>query len=99
MQARPGRTPSLVGTEGELVSVQIAVEPRLLEELLEALAGISFPINPEIYHAIPGVSSETFVEFPAYTERLSEVHRMLRSFGLGNLEIRVENMLAHIQTN
>ena len=37
-------SPSLGGAEGELVSVRVLVEPRLLEELLEALAGVSFPV-------------------------------------------------------
>ena len=30
--------PALFGQEGELVSLRIVVEPRLLEDLLEALA-------------------------------------------------------------
>src|SRR5664279_6422817 len=43
-------TPSLSTAEGALVSVSIHVEPHCLESLLEALALVSFPINPQIYH-------------------------------------------------
>ena len=43
-------TPSLSGREGDLISVSINVDPRYLESLLEALAQVSFPINPQIYH-------------------------------------------------
>jgi hypothetical protein len=99
MNAGPRPTPSLVGVEGELVSVRISVEPRLLEELLEALAIVPFPINPEIHHAVPGISSQTFVEFPAYSNRLGEVQRALRASGLGTLATHVESMLLHIQAN
>ncbi|MBI1898120.1 MAG: hypothetical protein HYZ57_19330 [Acidobacteria bacterium] len=64
--------PSLAGIEGELVSVRIAIEPRYLEELLEALAEVSFPINPEIHHGRP-----TEVDFPAYETRLGEMRKIL----------------------
>ena len=65
-QCTPSASP-LCGSEGELVSVSISVDPRDLEGLLEALAHISFPINPQIYHA-DGHSPQarTVVEFPAY---------------------------------
>jgi len=42
---------ALRGSEGELVSVSISVDPRDLEALLDELAHIGFPINPQIYHA------------------------------------------------
>ena len=45
-----GDTPSLSSSEGALVSVSISVDPHCLESLLEALAQVSFPINPQIYH-------------------------------------------------
>ena len=41
---------SLATSEGALVSVSIHIHPRYLEALLEALARIDFPINPQIYH-------------------------------------------------
>ena len=46
----PPVTPSLSTAEGALVSVSIHAEPHCLESLLEALAQVSFPINPQIYH-------------------------------------------------
>ena len=30
--------------------MSVSVEPRLLEDLLEALSQLQFPINPQIYH-------------------------------------------------
>jgi hypothetical protein len=45
------------------------------------------------------VSPHTIVEFPAYWNRLSEVYRALSASGLPTLGVKVENMLAHIQTN
>ena len=45
---------------------------------IEALAGLSFPVNPQLYHR-PGV---VYVEFPAYENDLPEVRRLLESSGL-----------------
>ena len=79
--------PALLGVEGELVVASIVVEPHQLEELLDALARVPFPINPQIYHQ-SGV-----VEFPAYAQRLSEVRATLESFGFNASILRVRNML------
>jgi len=75
------------GALGELVSVRITVEPRYLEDLLEALAGVSFPVNPQIFHQAVLVAltpdgrresrAATLVEFPAYRADLEEVRAML----------------------
>lgn len=71
--------PVLQGAEGNLVRVRIQVEPRLLEELLDALARVSFPINPEIAHvAKPSPASR--VDFPAYEGRLEEIRRALAAY-------------------
>ena len=51
MTSRPshaGAVPALFGQEGELVLLRVAVEPRLLEDLLEALARLDFPVNPQL---------------------------------------------------
>ncbi len=64
-----GAAPALFGLEGELVSLRISVEPRLLEDLLEALARLDFPVNPQLYHQPAHVT----VEFPAYSARVDEV--------------------------
>jgi hypothetical protein len=75
--------------EGQLFSVSIPVEPSGLESLLEALAQVSFPINPQIYHDAAVVyryadreesESATLVEFPAYEARLDEVRAALKAY-------------------
>ena len=84
--------PSLSTAEGALVSVSIHVEPHCLESLLEALAQVSFPINPQIYHDAALIyryadgreqtESITLVEFPAYEGRLDEVRSAARGLRL-----------------
>lgn len=98
--------PSLEGREGLLVSVSIAVEPRLLESLLETLAHVRFPINPQIYHDAAIVyhyagdrdetEATTLVEFPAYAGRLDEVRQALESYGFDSAAMQVSSMLAEI---
>jgi len=77
--------PALFGREGELISLSIATEPRLLEELLEALASLDFPVNPQLYHR----AAEVRVEFPAYSSQVERVRETLHreGFDCGNLEI------------
>ena len=79
---------SLSGTEGELVSVRVSADPRFLEDLLEALAHVSFPINPQIYHSRP-----TIVEFPAYESRLDELRSALERSGFDASAVQVCAML------
>lgn len=81
------------GADGRLVFVRLAVPPRNLEEVLELLAGASFPLNPEIRHSV----SVTVVEFPAYDTHVSEVRELLRASGLENVEIEIANALTAIQ--
>jgi hypothetical protein len=81
----------LSGREGELVSVSIDIDPRRLETLLEALALVGFPINPEIYHG-----PVTSVEFPAYHSRLDDVRSALRAAGLRDVEVRCIGMLEKV---
>jgi hypothetical protein len=64
--------------EGELVLVRVCVESRQLEDVLEALAGLPFPVNPDLQH--DGLSST--IEFPAYDSRLDEVMEALQPFDL-----------------
>lgn len=89
--ASPAAT--LGGAEGELVSVRVSVEPRLLEDLLEALASVSFPVNPQIYHQ-PG--PDTLVEFPAYSSRLAEVKSALARHGFDAAAVIVKPMLGEL---
>ena len=101
-------SPALSGSEGALGSVSIAVKPRYLESLLEALAQLPFPINPEIFHDAAIVSRHaggrevvedvTLVEFPAYAGRLEDVRRTLEAFGFDRSSLQSTNMLDEIQT-
>lgn len=84
-------SPVLSGSDGELVSVRISVDPRALEDLLECLSSVSFPVNPEIRHGVP-----TLIEFPAWGARLYEVREALRSFGFEPGAMKVLPMLAAI---
>jgi hypothetical protein len=99
-------SPALHGSEGELVSVSVTVEPRDLEDLLEALAALDFPINPQIYHDAAvvyvdhgggrRVEPATMVEFPAYAERLPRIRSVLEASGFGSQAISVSPMLDEI---
>jgi hypothetical protein len=96
--------PSLaLSTEGALVSIAIRVEPRHLESLLEALARLEFPINPQIYHdaeirllhpdGCDELVATTLVEFPAYNRRLDDVYRALEAQGFDCDSVLVTSML------
>lgn len=80
-----GAEPALFGLEGELISLRISVEPRLLEDLLEALAVLDFPVNPQLYHQ----TAQVTVEFPAYSAQVDQVRNALRAHGFepGSLEL------------
>ena len=102
-------TPSLSTAEGALVSVSIHAEPHCLESLLEALAQVSFPINPQIYHDAALVYRYadgreqtvpiTLVEFPAYENRLDEVSRAVEAYGFPPDCIHTVGMLDDIQSD
>jgi hypothetical protein len=81
--------PALFGREGELISLSIATDPRLLEELLEALASLDFPVNPQLYHR----SAEVRVEFPAYTQQIEQVRDALRREGFDSGTLAISRAL------
>jgi len=94
-------------SEGQLLSVSIRVEPTGLESLLEALAQVSFPINPQIYHDAAVVyryddreesEATTLVEFPAYEARLPEVRAALDRHGFDPGTLASVPMLDEIQS-
>ncbi len=89
MSVRPSLTaaPSLVGTNGILLNVRIAVPWRELEDVLEALSGADFPINPEIRHGSP----MTFVDFPAYSNQIGEIRRLV---GVADARIETQEVWA-----
>jgi hypothetical protein len=82
--------PALYGAEGQLVLLRAAVDPRFLEELLDALAHLDFPVNPELQHR----QGQVIVEFPAYDRHIEEVERTLRNSGLHGLMLQVCGVLA-----
>ena len=84
----------LSGSEGTLVSVSIPVDPCKLETLLEILAQVDFPINPQIYHQ---PESHTLVEFPAWAGHLDEVRGALTKAGFPVDAVRVTSMLDLIE--
>ena len=88
----PERPLALLGSEGELVSISVTVEPRDLEELLEALAALDFPINPQIYH-----DATTLVGFPAYEDRLPEIRSLLEAYGFPPGLVQTTGMLDSIR--
>ena len=98
-----GGHPALVSSEGELDSVSIAVDPRLLEQLLDALAGLPFPVNPQIHHdplsvrisegGSVGAAPATVVEFPAYATRLTAIREAVAARGFDPASVRAMNLL------
>jgi hypothetical protein len=94
MSVWPGASapaPILAGVDGELIDLRISTDPRALEDLLECLSSLSFPINPEIFHGVP-----TVVEFPAWESRLFEVRSALRAYGFDPAALQVRDMLEAI---
>ena len=97
---------ALCGREGALVSISISVDPRHLESALEALAQLSFPINPQIYHDAALIyrysdyheetEPTTLVEFPAYEAQLADVHAALEAYGFEASAVHVATMLDEI---
>ena len=98
----------LSGSKGALVSISIHVDPRHLESLLETLAQVSFPINPQIYHDALMVyryadgrekpEATTLVDFPAYAGQMEEVARAVESYGFDPGIIQVTTMLEEIHS-
>lgn len=88
-----GTTPTLFGADGELVLLNISVDPRLLEDLLEALSRLPFPVNPDLAHK----SNAVTVTFPAYSGRIEDVKKLLGSYGFDKSCVSVEHaLIAHV---
>ena len=75
---------------GELLLVRVRVDSRHLEEILESLAALPFPVNPDLEH----VGLYSIVEFPAYEHRLDTVNAALAPF---ELTLQTVPMLAAIR--
>ena len=92
-------SPSLSGSQGY----------RLLEKLLEALTGVSVPVNPRIYHqagighVYPDDREEirqvTMVEFPAFSSQLPAVRAALKDGGMPQEATHVRMMIEDIQAD
>lgn len=96
MSVRPdnsGPPLALFGQEGELVLLRISVDPRFLEDLLEALSSLDFPVNPQLYHG-PGQVS---VEFPAYSANVDRVRDALRDNGFNPKSLHLSAVLTLAQ--
>jgi hypothetical protein len=85
---------ALFGREGELISLAIATEPKLLENLLEALASLDFPVNPQLYHR----PAEVLVEFPAYSTQVEQVRNALLKQGFDASGIQMSRPLARAES-
>ena len=83
----------LRGSEGELVSVRIYTEPRMLEEVLDLLAEAPFPVNPQIRHLKP----LTLIEFPAYEPNVAQIRALFETGEMGSVKVEVSSALAAIQ--
>jgi hypothetical protein len=100
---------ALRGIEGELVAVRISTEPRLLERLLDALAQLDFPINPQIYHDAVSVfagpdgrertAPVAVVEFPAWAGRMEAVRDALHRHALDGAAVTIRGMLEDIHSD
>ncbi|HUJ22029.1 MAG TPA: hypothetical protein VLX58_10930 [Bryobacteraceae bacterium] len=94
---------ALHSSAGDLVSISVTVQPRDLEDLLETLAMLDFPVNPQIYHdavvvyverdGTQRVEPATIVEFPAYASGLPKIHATFDSCGFDRDAISVSPML------
>ena len=91
MSARPAGAPaSLFGLEGELVLLRVTVEPKHLEDLLETLSALDFPVNPELHHR----PAQVEVQFPAYSKRIEEVRDALLAHGFDAASLEISGVLA-----
>jgi hypothetical protein len=78
---------------GELLAAEIRVSPRLLEDLLEALASAPFPINPELDHSARPI---TQVRFPLYESQRDSLHQVLASAGFAPSLLTVHSMATEV---
>jgi hypothetical protein len=86
-----------------LISVTITVEARDLEDLLEALAHLEYPVNPQIYHQATAIyryadgnelcEPTTVVDFPAYMNWVGGVRQVLRLYGFDPARVHISEML------
>lgn len=61
------------GLMDELLMVRLMVDARDLEDTLEQLAELPFPVNPELMHR----GRTTVIEFPAYVQSIPDLKKAL----------------------
>ncbi|MGB6943178.1 MAG: hypothetical protein WBE37_12325 [Bryobacteraceae bacterium] len=56
-----------------------------MEDLLEVLAALDFPVNPQLYHR----PAQVVVEFPAYSSQVKQVRDALmgQGFDVGGIQV------------
>ena len=101
-----GAAEPLTGVQGPLTCISIEVDSRRLESLLDTLARLPFPINPQIYHdaavayrfadGSERVTGKTLVEFPAYDQQTEDVRNALDGAGFSAFDLHVTRMLDEI---
>ena len=69
-------------TVDEFVMVRVTVPAQELEDVLDMLAGLQFPVNPELFSC----GGETRIDFAAYGHQLEEVYSVLPE------QVRVETV-------
>jgi hypothetical protein len=84
-----------VSIENELVSLRVSVEPRLLEDLLEVLARLDFPVNPQLTHR----PAQVTVEFPVSSTRVDDVRDALSNHGFSSASLEVNRVRALIRNS
>ncbi len=78
--------------EGELLLASLRVDSRQLEDVLETLASLPFPVNPYLRHE----GLQSLVEFPVFEHRLATVSRAVEPF---DLTVESRPMLEAIRAN
>ncbi len=86
-------SPLFAGPEGELLLVRLQVPAVNLETVLDSLALLPFPINPELRHGYP----ESVVEFPAYATRTEEIRCVLDASGLTGVRVSVSPLMLSLR--
>ncbi|MCX6609448.1 MAG: hypothetical protein NTW74_01190 [Acidobacteria bacterium] len=86
-------TALLSPTSGELLAAEIRVSPRHLEDILEALASATFPINPELDHTAPAL---TRVRFPIYDSQLASLREILATAGFTQSQLEVHSLATEL---
>lgn len=70
---------------------RIEVKSRLLEDLLEALAKTTFPIDPQLEHNL--LAGTSIVEFDIASEHIADLQDVLHACGLTSSSLSVRKRI------